>query len=230
MIIFGDANVELSKLEDNSTDLIITSPPYKNSDGFTYEFIEIIFKQLYRLQKPNTLFFLNFGHLAEDKMRPFLVCQKAIDCGYALNDTIVWVKNHYKPIQGRRRVNNLTEFIFILYKGKMPLLNRLNIGIPYKDKSNANRFNKGNNLKCAGNVWNINYKTINSRDEKPHPDRFPIELPSRCIKLCGYDVNVVLDPFSGSFTTCQAAKKLNKDYIGIELNPKYKEIVSNLNL
>jgi site-specific DNA-methyltransferase (adenine-specific) len=143
----------------------------------------------------------------------------AMDCGFKLNDTIIWVKNHYKPIQGHRRLNNLTEFIFVLYKGKMPKLNRLAVGVPYVDKTNAKRFNGGLNLHCAGNVWYIDYPTINKSDEKPHPDRFPLELPERCIKLCGYNVETVLDPYCGSGTVGIACKNLNKSFIGIELNP-----------
>lgn len=209
---------QLKKMEDASVDLVVTSPPYKDIDGFSYPMIGEILSELYRVQKMDSLFFLNFGHLAEDKMRPFKVCDLATIVGYKLNDTITWVKNHYKPIQGKRRLNNLTEFIFMLYKGDMPLLNRLAVGIPYADKSNAKRFSKGLDLKCGGNVWYIDYETITSRDEKLHHDRFPVELPEKCIKLCGYDVQVVLDPFCGSGTTGVAATKQGKDFIGIDMN------------
>lgn len=219
MLICGDNLKSLRVIDSESVDLCITSPPYKTKDGYNAYHFTNVFEHIYRILKHNSLFFLNFGHLAEDKFRPFATCQLAMCHGFKLNDTIVWVKNHYKPIQGSRRVNNLTEFIFVLYKGKMPNLNRLSVGIPYVDKTNANRFNKGLDLHCAGNVWYIDYETITKKEQKLHPDRFPEELPERCIKLCGYEVQNVLDPWMGSGTTCAVAKKMKKDYIGIEIDP-----------
>lgn len=220
-----DCRLGLKNLDDNCADLVITSPPYKNADYYSDNLIIDVCRELYRVIKPKSLFFLNFGHLAEDKMRPFRVCQLAIDVGFRLNDTITWVKNHYRPIQGNKRLNNLTEFIFLLYKEEMPELDRLSIGIPYVDQSNAKRFNNGRNLKCRGNVWHIPYKTVNKKEEKLHPDRFPQELPELCIKLSGIkDGNIVIDPFSGSGHTALAARKLNKQYLGFEINQKYYEL------
>lgn len=220
LILYGDNREELKSLADQSVELVVTSPPYKDKDGYTDDLITGAFREVYRIQKKDTLLFLNFGHLAEDKFRPFHVCSLLMDLGYQLNDTIIWIKNHYKPIQGERRMNNLTEFIFMMHKGKMPKLNRLALGVPYKDKSNAKRFSGGRDLKCGGNIWYINYETINSSEEKLHNDRYPVELPERCIKLCGYPVKTVLDPFFGSGTTGLAAKNLDKSYIGVERNPE----------
>lgn len=227
--LLGDCRKIMPRIPSDSIDLVICSPPYKTEDGWTEELMRDAFREVFRVLRPNTLFFLNFGHLAKDKFRPFRTCQLAMDMGFKLNDTIVWRKNHYKPIQGTKRLNNLSEFIFLLYKGEMPPLNRLAIGVPYADISNAKRFAGGRNLKCRGNIWDIDYPTITSSEEKPRPDMFPPELPETCIKLCGYPVNVVLDPFCGSGTTVLKAKELGKGFIGIEKNPNtFSELEANL--
>lgn len=219
-VIEMDNRIGLALIPSEKIDLSITSPPYKDEDGYTQELMTTFLAQTYRVLKKNSLFFLNFGHLAEDKLRPFLVLQMAVAAGFQLNDTFIWSKNHFKPIQGEKRVNNLTEFIFLLYKEKMPALDRLSIGVPYKDISNAKRFNGGLNLRCRGNVWEIPYQTINKRSEKLHHDRFPLGLPTFCIKLSKIPTGaVVLDPFMGSGTTAFAAKSLGKSYIGFDINP-----------
>ncbi len=57
-----------------------------------------------------------------------------------------------------------------------------------------------------------------------HPAMFPEEMPKRLIKLHSYVGDVVLDPFCGAGTTCVVAEKLNRKWIGIEIDPKYCEI------
>lgn len=210
-----------------SVDLTICSPPYKNSDEYSEGLMIDFLDGVYKVLKPNSLLFLNFGHLAEDKFRPFRVCQIAMERGFKLNETFIWIKNHYRPIQGNKRVNNLTEFIFLLYKGKMPKIDRLSVGIPYVHKSNIGRYSD-KDLKCAGNIWYIPYETINKKVDKLHNDRMPVELPERCIKLSGIKKeSVVLDCFAGSFSTQLAAKKLGMNYIGSELNPENWKIGNN---
>jgi len=56
-----------------------------------------------------------------------------------------------------------------------------------------------------------------------HPAMYPEELPKRLIQQLTYEDDIVLDPFSGIATTCVAAKKLNRRYIGIEMSEQYHE-------
>lgn len=221
--IIGDNKNLILEIPDNSIDLTITSPPYKDSDNYHGIDFKSLFDQIFRVHKKDSLLFLNFGHLAEEKERPFKVLFKALEAGWKLNETITWTKTQYSPIQGKRRLNNLTEFIFLLYKGKMPELDRLSIGVPYQDKSNIGRY-ADKDLKCRGNNWIIPYETIQNKSEKLHIDRFPLQLPDMCIKLSGIKTGVVLDIFGGSGTTGVAAKNNNLDYILFEKNEKYKSI------
>ena len=74
----------------------------------------------------------------------------------------------------------------------------------------------GSNMRS---VWNI--------ATKPYPGAhfatFPEEIPERCIKAGSKPGDIVLDPFGGSGTTGRVAKRLNREYILIELNPTYSE-------
>lgn len=225
-IHLGDSRELLKEIDNNSISCIITSPPYKDVDNFSLDLIYNVFVECYRVLKKGGLMYVNFGHLAEDKLRPFRVAIYLEEAfGFKTNETFIWKKNHYKPIQGKRRVNNLTEFVFLFYKEKMPELDRLAIGIPYADKSNVNRFAGGSDLKCRGNVWEIPYDTIQKKEQKLHNDRFPLGLPLNCLRLANMKAGaVVLDPFAGSGTTCLAAKRLGLDYIGIELEQEYIDI------
>lgn len=155
--IINDSVLGLKSINSESIDLSVYSPVYKNEDGFLNIDFDEFFKEMYRVHKNNTWSFLNFGHLKDYKDRPLRLALKALEHGWGLNDTITWIKPQYSPTQGNKRLNNVTEFIFLLYKGE-PTMDRMAIGVPYEDASNATRYNKGQNLKCRGNAWRVKYE------------------------------------------------------------------------
>jgi len=230
----GDCSEMLEQIPSESVSCIITSPPYKEEDGYSPELMRGWLKQAYRILKSNSCMFVNFGHLAGKKERAFQVATMAVDEGFVWNDTIIWVKNHYTPLNVPYRVNNLTEFIFLLTKGK-PKLNKLGIAVPYgmpwtvnpgapvpENEQIMERYGKLE--KCGGNVWYIKYQTIQNKSQKRHKDRFPVEVPLRALKLADVD-GIVVDPFNGSGSTGAACIKYwnestNKriNYIGFEIN------------
>jgi len=80
-------------------------------------------------------------------------------------------------------------------------------------------------LRCAGNVWYIPYETIQRREQKYHKDRFPVELPFRCIKLSGIKKgSVVVDPFGGGMTVGAACCELGMGFMGFEIDKDVFEI------
>lgn len=69
-------------------------------------------------------------------------------------------------------------------------------------------------------VWSINTKPFKGY----HYAAFPEELVKTPILACTAEGGIVLDPFSGSGTTAVVAKKLNRNYIGMDLNEAYVDI------
>ena len=57
-----------------------------------------------------------------------------------------------------------------------------------------------------------------------HPAPFPEELPHRLIQLYTYKNEVVLDPFCGSGTTCMAAYRDDRFYVGYDINGEYVDL------
>ncbi len=71
----------------------------------------------------------------------------------------------------------------------------------------------------ARSVWSIG--TARGNRDKDHPALMPIELAQKCIKAGSKPGDIVLDPFAGSGTTGEAAVRLGRSFVGIELNPKF---------
>lgn len=70
-------------------------------------------------------------------------------------------------------------------------------------------------------VWQI---APESARKVGHPAPFPVELAERVIRLFSYVGDVVLDPFVGSGTTCVAAVKSGRHYVGYDISPAYRAL------
>ncbi|GLZ37850.1 site-specific DNA-methyltransferase [Actinokineospora sp. NBRC 105648] len=74
--------------------------------------------------------------------------------------------------------------------------------------------------KNPGDVWSMSTRPL----REAHFAAFPIDIPLRCIAAGCPPQGVVLDPFSGAATTGMAARRLGREYVGIDLNPEYHRI------
>ena len=170
------------------------------------------------------------------------VAARVRDADFVLQNTILWVKSiaiskdevgdypglngdiavgHYKPVNSKRFVNGLSEYIFHFTKHGDVDLDKLGVGVPYQDKSNVARWKGGrSDLRDRGNVWFIPYETI--REARPHPCVFPVKLPEMCIRLHGLSkTELVLDPFLGTGSTALACDRLGVGFVGFEIDPYY---------
>jgi len=223
----------MTEIANESVDIIVTSPPYKEDDGYSTKLMKDFALHSYRVLKPGSLCFINFGQLAKHKERPFEVAE-IFARQFEWIDTIIWVKSnqwtggHYTPVNSKYRMNSMYEFIFQFSKGIVEI-DRLALGVPYMDKGNIYRYGSRNadtgskqDLRCAGNVWYVSHPTVKGKDTKLHKDMFPDEIPRRCFKLTNLDPNAtVLDPFMGSGTTGKVACEMGYKAIGYEVNDKF---------
>lgn len=79
-------------------------------------------------------------------------------------------------------------------------------------------------IKSQLGVWQFNYEGRDIRDKGLHPATFPISLTKRIIELFTHEGELVLDPFVGSGTTLVAARDLNRNAIGFDLQAKYIDL------
>lgn len=239
-IILGDCLGALSELTEQ-IDIAVFSPPYnigvqyrsyddRKPRDLYLDWMREIAQALQRLLKPNGSIFLNVGSINQDPWISIDVANVYRSL-FVLQNHIIWVKSisirddsvgHFKPISSKRFLNQNHESIFhFTHNGDVPI-DRLAIGVPFKDKSNIERRNHAQDKRCAGNVWFIPYETVQAKAQKHnHPAGYPIELVERCLKLHGVENALVLDPLMGAGTTLVAASRLGHRGIGIEIDSQY---------
>ena len=231
-LICGDCIEEIKKIPDKSIDCIITSPPYWK--GFEYEayfnsykqyidWCEIWLKECKRVLKNNGTFYLNVINDSEITVRAFELLELATrKLMYKLHDTIIWYRYNQQPANTDRQLTNQCEYIF--------MLRHTSAGVKLNKKNAYNRNPNIFKTKNVGNVWEIPFNSGTKGFAKKETKSkwghsgFPIEIPETCIELSTNEEDLVLDCFLGSGTTGIACKKLNRNFIGIDINPDYIEL------
>lgn len=243
------------QLKDNSVNLIVTSPPYANirksyEGASPYDYVQWItpvLQQSFRVLSKNGSIFININDKCDKGERipyTFEMVIKARELGFKLIDTIIWQKKNGIAGAGRRRADYF-EYIFHLCKGTKPTWNPDEIRTPYA-KSSVTRAktpikNNVSNRETRGasqekKMWNLHPKgaypknviAFKKDNGKDHPAAFDLELPLHFIKAHSNPDDLVLDPFAGRGTTCEAARQLNRRYLGFELKKEYVELGNKL--
>jgi site-specific DNA-methyltransferase (adenine-specific) len=243
-LLCGDCLTELPSLAASTVDVVVTSPPYNL--GLSYrgyddrrtedEYLDWLIRvacEIRRVMKGDASFFLNISGSSSAPWLPFELIVRLRPL-FVLQNHIAWIKSiatrrdsvgHFKPVGGQRFLHHNHEHIFHLTLSGDVKLDRLAIGVPFKDKSNIARRGHAKDLRCRGNTWFIPYDTVQSKAAKfHHPSTFPIALPRWCIRLHGHENPLVLDPFMGTGTTMVAAQLEGARGIGIDMDPSYVAI------
>ncbi len=231
--IYNADILKIDDIENNSVDLIVTSPPYNvdisyssHDDKMEYQdylmFTRKWLSKCYELAKSDGRFCLNIP-LDKNKGGQQSVCADittiAKEAGWRYHSTIIWNEGNISRrtawgswlSASAPYVIAPVEVILILYKDS------------WKKTSGSKKsdITKKEFMDWTNGVWVFNGE---SKKRIGHPAPFPVELPRRCIKLFSFVGDTILDPFMGSGSTLIASIQNNRRGIGIDIDKKYCEL------
>jgi adenine-specific DNA-methyltransferase len=227
----------MKNIDDESVDLICTSPPYKANKSYEswgsfeeYEdFADQWIQQAARVLTPTGTMMLNVGYtkMGRNQTLPltYLYHKIASNYGLKLVQEIVW--RYGGGLAYKLRYTHRSERIMWLTKDPDNCTFNLE-AVRVKDWKAFDKRNNPNG-KNPTDVWEINTLvggTAAGANKFNHPAQFPPLLVERIIKAHSNEGELVFDPFMGTGTTAIVAKELKRDCFGCELLDEYIEICS----
>ena len=223
-----DSDQVAKLMNGEKADMVFTSPPYngntsvgfaasglenkhlyennKTDDKTSEEYIKFnsdIFNTIKTIAAEDLVLLYNINY---NRNSPDLFID-VVDVGrnaFSLVETIIWEKSMAVSLAG----DNLTriyEFIFVFYNGN--------------DKP---KMNKTHTNECIKNLWKISNVGANN---EIHKACFPIKLAEEAINIYAKPNALLYEPFTGSGTTMVAAHQLKRKCYGMELDPKYCQVI-----
>lgn len=249
-VINGDSR-KMTEIEDQSIDLIITSPPYwqlkdygcENEIGFNNSYEEyinnlnLVWQEAYRVLDKGCRLCINIGdqyarsvYYGRYKVIPIRteIIKFCETIGFDYMGAIIWQKvattnttggatimgSYPNPRNGILKLDY--EFILIFKKS----------GKSSKEISKETK-EKSKMTKEEWNTFFTGHWNFSGAKQEDHIAMFPVELPTRLIKMFSFVSDTILDPFLGSGTTSLAALKLNRNSTGYEINPNFLPNIKN---
>lgn len=229
--IYCQSAESMSQVPDGAIGLAFTSPPYNagkeydaNLDLSSYlQLIERVGREVYRTLQPGGRYVVNVANLGRKPYIPLHAYFHAIHArlGFLSMGEIIWKKGQgmsnncaWGSWRSARRpvLRDLHEYLLVFAKGE------------YARPDRGESTLTGPEFMAATlSVWEI---PPASAKKVGHPAPFPVELADRVIRLFSYAGDVVLDPFVGSGSTCMAALKNGRDWVGYEIEPAYHALAA----
>jgi len=246
-IINGDSR-QMSELKDESVHLIATSPPYwqlkdygsENQIGFHDDYetyinhLNLTWQECFRVLHKGCRLCINIGdqfarstYYGRYKIIPIHaeIIKFCEMIGFDFMGQIIWQKVTTMNTSGGASImgsypNPRNGIVKLDFEYVLLFKKQGNAPKPTKEqKENSAMTNEEWNT-----YFNGHWYFPGARQDK-HLAMFPEELPHRLIKMFSFPGETVLDPFMGSGTTALAARNLNRNSIGYEINPDFIPII-----
>ena len=226
--VFCKSSENMDGIPDYSVHLMVTSPPYnvtkEYDENLTLDeyrgLLKRVFAETYKKLVTGGRACVNLANLGRKPYIPLhsYIIQDMLEIGFLMRGEIIWNKassaspstawgtwlSAANPI-----LRDIHEYILVFSK---EAFNRKNL--PGK----VSTITRDKFLEFTKSVWTF---PAESAHKVGHPAPFPIELPYRLIQLYTFEGEVVLDPFCGSGSTCIAAIRAGRHYIGYDIEEEY---------
>ena len=230
-----DSDAVAKLMNGSKADLVFTSPPYNGnttmyeatgsfnkkdkvradktlyldnqtdnkSDEEYIQFNSDIFNTIKTIAADDLVILYNINYNRNSPDLFIDVVNKARE-SFSLVETIIWEKSMAISLAGDN-LTRIIEFIFVFYNGN--------------DKP---KLNKTHTNECIKNLWSISNIGAN---HETHKACFPIKLVEQGINVYAKENALLYEPFTGSGTTMVAAHQLKRKCYGMELEPKYCQVI-----
>ena len=209
---------------------MITSPPYnvkkEYDEDLTLEDYMILLKtvltETYKKLVTGGRACINIANIGRKPYIPLhaYIIDVMLDIGFLMRGEIIWNKSasaggscawgSWKSASNPV-LRDVHEYILIFSKESFSR----------KKTDKENTISRDEFLEFTKSIWE--FPTVSAK-KIGHPAPFPEELPYRLIQLYSFKNDVVLDPFMGSGTTCLAAMKSDRNYIGYDIKEDYVKL------
>ncbi|HUL43992.1 MAG TPA: site-specific DNA-methyltransferase [Bacteroidota bacterium] len=206
---------------------MITSPPYNVGKDYDENLslkeyralLHDVFLETFRVLVPGGRACINVANLGRKPYLPIhsYIIEEMGSIGFLMRGEIIWDKSASAGTStawgswksaSNPILRDVHEYILIFSKDDFQ-----------RDRGmKKNTISKDEFLEYTKSIWRF---SAESAKKVNHPAPFPTELPSRLIKLYTFKGDVVLDPFVGSGSTCLAAIRAGRDFVGYDRSKEY---------
>lgn len=223
-----DSDSVAKLMNGEKADMVFTSPPYNISAGMyeTYkdnlvseEYIQFNINVIKNIKKVlRGILFWNISYNKNSRWEFLEIANQIRKDGFEFLELIVWNKKTAMPVVSKKMLTRQYEDIFVYADDET--YNDIEMYEVLTNQKTVSFYKK--TAKVFTNYWEL---TSQNSQLQNHKACFPVGLPGKAITLTTLSNDLLYEPFLGSGSTMVAAHQLKRKCYGMELDPKYCQVI-----